>query len=59
MATYGSISAGTVEWGSITSASSSTYAVRAYVVEEPKKPDTPEQWLRSRVEEICELVDFD
>jgi len=52
MATYGST------WNTITtSASSSTYVMKAvYEVAEPKKPDTLEQWLRNRVQEICDLV---
>jgi len=52
MATYGTIGSA---WGTVT-ASSSTYYINAYEEEKPKKPDTLEQWLRNRVQEICDLV---
>lgn len=53
MATYGTT------WDTvITSSSSSNAYVKLYIEEEPKKPYTPEQWLRNRVKEICDLVDF-
>lgn len=48
-------------WGTTASNSSSVYvSMKAYTTAdiEPKKPDTPEQWLRSRVEKICKLVSF-
>jgi hypothetical protein len=46
-------------WGGTTSVASGTIHIQAQPAQlVAPKPNTPEQWLRSRVQEICDLVEL-